>query len=90
MQSDRSVNVTVQESKRVQEACDIKIDGLIKFYKIPGFDLRPLFRPLRDALADALMVECLESELSDLLAATDELRAKLYEQRQSTPLAATP
>ena len=71
--------MTVQESRRVQSAYDDKATFLVNLnFDKYHIDVRAVTKALRDTLTDALMVECLKSEVSDC------------EQRQSTPLAATP
>jgi hypothetical protein len=71
--------MTVQEARRVQSAYADKAKFLINLYFGKyQIDVRAVTIALRDTLTDALMVECLESELSDC------------EQEQNTPLAATP
>ena len=71
--------MTVQEAKRIQSAYDDKAKFLINLnFNKYHIDVRTVTKALRDTLTDALMVECLKSELSDC------------EQRQNTPLAETP
>ena len=65
--------MTIQESKQVQRTFDGSVEYLLA---LDSHRYLPAIKCLRGTLADAMMVECLRSELADC--------------EQSTPLAATP